>query len=225
LESRDRNQARGSLRQSVYELQHLLEPLGRALLRVDRHHLGLQHDAISLDTNQPVAEPERLLEDLAGLDPAFDHWLDKERRRLPRPLIVAGTATQVAATRRVRVGVAPFGSLDGDAEDVLSLGLASEIMTALTRFRWMFLVTSPSLAATTPMRYESDRPWHSLDLDFVLDGTVQRSRHRVRVMVRLLDARTAGEVVWAERFEPDLTDFLTLQDEIAGRPWRGSIPC
>ena len=46
---------------------------------------------------------------------------------------------------------------------------------------------------------------------------MQRSRNRVRVMVRLLDARMAGEVIWAERFEPDLTDFLTLQDEIAGK--------
>ena len=92
---RDRNQARGSLRQSVYELQQLLAPLGSDLLRVDRHHFGLHQDAIWLDTNQPVAEPERLLEDLAGLDPAFDQWLDKERRRLPRPLIVAGTAPPV----------------------------------------------------------------------------------------------------------------------------------
>jgi TolB-like protein len=214
---RDRNQARGSLRQSVYELQQLLGPLGADLLRVDRHHLSLRPDAIWLDTNQPVAEPERLLEDLAGLDPAFDQWLDKERRRLTRPLIVPGTTMPATAARRVRIGVAPFRSLDGDPEDALSRGLASEITTALARFRWMFLVTSPSLYAVTGMPDDGDGPWHALDLDFVLDGTVQRSGSRVRVMVRLLDARMTGEVVWAERFEPDLTDFLTLQDEIAAK--------
>ena len=54
-----------------------------------------------------------------------------------------------------------------------------------------------------------------LDLDFLLDGTVQRGRGRVRVNVRLLDVRAGGEVVWAQRFDRDAADLLSLQDEIA----------
>ncbi len=61
---------------------------------------------------------------------------------------------------------------------------------------------------------DSER-WRALGLDFLLDGTVQRSSDRVRINMRLLDMRAAGQVVWARRFDRDSADFLALQDEIA----------
>jgi TolB-like protein len=213
-------QARGSLRQCIHELQNLLHPLGGTLLKADRHHLSLHREAIWLDTAESIAEPEHLLEDLAGLDPIFDSWLDTERRRIAhmRAPDVPAPPPPVGTSRvRVRVGIPPFRSLDGAAEDPLSLGLADEITTALSRFRWMFIVASPSLAALAGGAREFDRGWPALDLDFMLDGTVQRSRDRIRVMVRLLDMRAGGEVVWAERFDHEHMDCLTLQDDIAAK--------
>jgi DNA-binding SARP family transcriptional activator/TolB-like protein/Flp pilus assembly protein TadD len=92
---REQEQARGSLRQSVHELQDMLSPAWSQLFITDRHHLslrgpGLEIDALSL--TQPGAIlgnildrfEEVLLEDLNGLDPAFDRWLEDERARFQR---------------------------------------------------------------------------------------------------------------------------------------------
>jgi tetratricopeptide (TPR) repeat protein len=50
--------------------------------------------------------------------------------------------------------------------------------------------------------------------DFILDGTIQRSQARVRIIVRLVDMRTGGEIAWAARFDREMTDALALQDEL-----------
>lgn len=136
--------------------------------------------------------------------------------------------------RGVRLGVMPFRALHGlgeagpaaapaetaeDGPDIaaegLAEGIAEEITTALSRFRWIYLVASPSLAALAGEMREGSARWRMLDLDFVLDGTVQRAGRRVRVNARLLDLHAGGEVVWARRFDRTGGDILTLQDEIA----------
>jgi DNA-binding SARP family transcriptional activator/TolB-like protein/Flp pilus assembly protein TadD len=90
---REKDQARASLRQAVHELQESLgSPAGR-LLCPERNHLallvgGLWVDALDVGRDTGNAEAmldlfrAPLLEDLNGLDPAFDRWLENERRRL-----------------------------------------------------------------------------------------------------------------------------------------------
>jgi DNA-binding SARP family transcriptional activator/TolB-like protein/Tfp pilus assembly protein PilF len=92
---REQEQARGSLRQSVHELQDMLGPAWSRLFVTDRHHLslrgaGLEIDALAL-AQPAMISPEILdqfenvlLEDLNGLDPAFDRWLEDERARFRR---------------------------------------------------------------------------------------------------------------------------------------------
>jgi tetratricopeptide (TPR) repeat protein len=73
------------------------------------------------------------------------------------------------------------------------------------------LVDSPSIAAAE----RKEGMTEELGLDFSLSGTVQRAGDRVRVTLRLTDHRPPDAVVWAERFDRDAGDILTLQDEIA----------
>ncbi len=129
----------------------------------------------------------------------------------------------------IRLGVMafrPLGATGENADEVaLCAGLAEEITTAMARFRGIFLIASSSLSALAARGRTAD--WaalrQELRLDFVLDGTVQRSAGQIRVMVRLLDLRVAepdivgnaGEVVWSRRFDRPAIDLLALQDEIA----------
>ena len=146
----------------------------------------------------------------------------------------------------VRLGVTPLRALSNVAGDDLaglSLGLADEITTALARFRWLFLIASPSVAAVAgAVAADAGAGWRALDLDFLLEGTIQRATAhqgavRLRVSLRMLDLRggahlslgdpampaggipgggiPVGEVVWSGRFDRDADDLLTLQDEIA----------
>ena len=120
-----------------------------------------------------------------------------------------------ADPHRIRLGVMPFRSIDGSGPEELSVGLAEEITTALSRFRGISLISSTSLATLAGESLTESPRWQALDMDSVLDGTVQRNGKRVRIMVRLLDVRDGGEVIWARRFDRPAGDILAMQDEIA----------
>jgi DNA-binding SARP family transcriptional activator/TolB-like protein len=125
-------------------------------------------------------------------------------------------AAQHGTRGGARVGVLPLlviGTTDAEAH--LSTGLAEEITSALARFRWMFLVSSSSLARFAAQTRDEAAIRRAFDLHFLLDGTIQRANDRLRVSMRLLDLRAGNQVVWSRRFDREASDLLTLQDEIA----------
>jgi DNA-binding SARP family transcriptional activator/tetratricopeptide (TPR) repeat protein len=121
------------------------------------------------------------------------------------PQVSDGTVRSLrrrAARSRIRLGVASLrsGATAGTAE--LAAGLAEELIIALSRFSGL---------ACVPCACGQLEP----DVDFLLDGSVQCSGDRFRVLLRLTDRREGGEVVWAERFDSDLTELFTLPDLLA----------
>jgi TolB-like protein len=115
-----------------------------------------------------------------------------------------------------RIGVMPFrlvGIPDEDAH--LAPGLADEITNALSRFRWMFIVSSNSLGRFAADNRDEAAIRREFGLDFLLDGSVQRAGSKIRISLRLLDLRANNQIVWARRFDRETNDLLSLQDEIA----------
>ena len=114
------------------------------------------------------------------------------------------------------VGVLPMQFPGASEEEAhLAPGLAEEITTALSRFRWMFVVASSSLARFAAETRDEGAIRRTFGIDFLVDGSIQRVRNRLRITVRLLDLRAGNQVVWARRFDRQTNDLLTLQDEIA----------
>jgi DNA-binding SARP family transcriptional activator/TolB-like protein len=114
------------------------------------------------------------------------------------------------------VGVLPMQFPGASEEEAhLAPGLAEEITTALSRFRWMFIVASSSLARFAAETRDEGAIRRTFGIDFLVDGSIQRVRNRLRITVRLLDLRAGNQVVWARRFDRQTNDLLTLQDEIA----------
>jgi len=114
------------------------------------------------------------------------------------------------------VGVLPMQFPGASEEEAhLAPGLAEEITTALSRFRWMFIVASSSLARFAAETRDEAAIRRTFGIDFLVDGSIQRVRNRLRITVRLLDLRAGNQVVWARRFDRQTNDLLTLQDEIA----------
>jgi DNA-binding SARP family transcriptional activator len=106
---RAKEQAYASLRQAVHELQRILGPLAANLLRVDRLHLALHGERLSLDVSvlasasAPQSQLVRLfqlplLEDLYGVDPAFDRWIANEQKHIKQKARSAGEAALVASS-------------------------------------------------------------------------------------------------------------------------------
>jgi len=113
----------------------------------------------------------------------------------------------------LRLCIAPLRTIGEEVDDGLAAGLAEEISAGLSRFRWISCVPA-TLWQGTPGGNAADATWAGLEGDLVLDGTVQRAAGRVRIITRLMDMRSAGEIVWAGRFDRALVDPLGLQDEV-----------
>jgi tetratricopeptide (TPR) repeat protein len=79
----------------------------------------------------------------------------------------------------------------------------------------MFVVASNSLARFAAETRDETAIRRTFGIDFLLDGSIQRVRNRLRITVRLLDLRAGNQVVWARPFDRQSNDLLTLQDEIA----------
>lgn len=115
-----------------------------------------------------------------------------------------------------RMGVMPFRMIGiPDDEAHLGVGLAEEITDAMARFRWLFIVSSNSLGRFVETNRDEGAIRREFGLDFVLDGSIQKSGNKVRIGLRLLDLRANNQIAWARRFDRQADDLLTLQDEVA----------
>ncbi|MGA9865257.1 MAG: BTAD domain-containing putative transcriptional regulator [Acetobacteraceae bacterium] len=169
-------------------------------------HAGLEPSSETLNLARALREDRAIACDVVSV------------RGSDREVRIVASASARARTEpgtRIRVGIMPPRALDPNRVDELSLGLAEEITTALAPFRWISCVSSPSLAAIAAESRDASLAWRSLKLDFLLEGTIQRGPHGVRIMARLLDMHAADEVIWAHRFDRAVDDILALQDEIA----------
>ena len=134
----------------------------------------------------------------------------------PPPILEPRVQEIHPARGGAHVGVMPLQLVGTTEEEAhLAPGLAEEITTALARFRWMFVVASNSLARFAAGTRDETAIRRTFGIDFLLDGSIQRVRNRLRITVRLLDLRAGNQVVWARRFDRQSNDLLSLQDEIA----------
>ncbi|HET6183732.1 MAG TPA: BTAD domain-containing putative transcriptional regulator [Acetobacteraceae bacterium] len=164
----------------------------------------------------PSQETQKLLAEIRG--PSGSR-LPLRPPPLPPPRIeTPADASSLQSGNRggAHIGVLPFQLVGTSGEDGhLATGLADEITNALSRLRWLFVVSSGSLARFAEESRDEAELRAMFGLDFVLDGTVQRVRDRLRITARLLDLRANSQVVWARRFDRSASDLLSLQDEIA----------
>jgi DNA-binding SARP family transcriptional activator/TolB-like protein len=336
---RPEEQARASLRQEIQLLLKALAPAKTEILHVTRDQLSLIQGVTWIDVDEIMRTTNHrpaalslldgeLLEDLDGIDPAFDMWLTAERERMrdrarsmaealmreqtdpgtvissarrllqidraheeawrammrahavqgergmaiqaydrcravlaemldaapsaetqtllseirgpsskrlpsrpPRPVLVAEPARPATSEAALAIPAAPDPHQNGGArvgvlpmrcvslpDDVAYLGpsLATEITAALSRFRWMSVISLNSLARFRQDGSDGPALMQACGIDFLLDGAVQRSRNKLRITLRLLDLRADNQVVWARRFDRPADDLLSMQEEIAG---------
>jgi DNA-binding SARP family transcriptional activator len=172
----------------------------------------------------PSAETQTLLNEIRG--PSSKRLPS----RPPRPVLVAEPARPAVSEAAARTAVAPDLPWHGGArvgvlpmrcvglpDDAAYLGpsLATEITTALSRFRWMSVISLNSLARFANDGSDGPALRQVCGIDFLLDGAVQRSRNKLRITLRLLDLRADNQVVWARRFDRPADDPLSVQEEVA----------
>src|SRR5215831_21360334 len=96
------------------------------------------------------------------------------------------------------LAVLPFQNLSGDPEqEYFADGMVEEIITALSRIRWLFVTARNSSFAYTGQNVDVKRVGRELGVRYVLEGSVRRSGNRVRISCQLIDAGT-GAHLWAD---------------------------
>jgi len=102
----------------------------------------------------------------------------------------------------------------GDTEEeYFADGIAEDIITALSRVGWFFVISRNSSFTFKGAAVDVKRVAMDIGVHYVLEGGIRRSGHRVRVTAQLVDA-TTGNHIWAERYDGQMEDLFDLQDRI-----------
>lgn len=113
------------------------------------------------------------------------------------------------------IAVLPFRNMSGDPEqEYFADGMVEEIITALSRIRWLFVIARNSSFAYKGEAIDVKRVGRELGVRYVLEGSVRKGGGRVRITAQLIDAET-GAHLWADRFDGSLEDVFDLQDQVA----------
>jgi TolB-like protein/class 3 adenylate cyclase len=113
------------------------------------------------------------------------------------------------------IAVLPFQNMSGDPEqEYFADGMVEEIITALSRIRWLFVIARNSTFTYKGQAIDVKQVSHDLGVRYVLEGSVRKAGRRVRITAQLIDA-LSGTHLWADRFDGSLEDVFELQDQVA----------
>jgi len=166
----------------------------------------------------------RVQEDAAGkLDLAFEDIGEQQLKNIARPVRVFGAVIgqkpvpepALALPDKPSIAVLPFANMSGDAEqEYFADGMVEEIITALSRIRWLFVIARNSSFTYKGQAVDVKQVGRELGVRYVLEGSVRKAGNRVRITGQLIDA-TTGAHLWADRFDGSFEDVFDLQDKVA----------
>jgi len=143
----------------------------------------------------------------------------------PPPLAGEGSArsARVGATEapplalpdKPSIAVLPFANMSGDPEqEYFADGMVEEIITALSRIRWLFVIARNSTFTYKGQAVDVTQVGRELGVRYVLEGSVRKGGNQVRITAQLIDSVT-GTHLWADRFDGLPEDVFDLQDKVA----------
>ncbi len=136
---------------------------------------------------------------------------DRTERRASQPV------APPALPDRPSIAVLPFQNLSGDpAQDYFADGIVEEIITALSRMRWLFVIARNSSFTYKGVAVDVKEVGRDLGVRYVLEGSVRSVAGQVRITGHLIDAATGGHL-WGGSIDGALEDIFKLQDEVTTR--------
>ncbi len=130
------------------------------------------------------------------------------------PPIATAASKPLALPDKPSIAVLPFTNMSGESEqEYFSDGISEDIITELSKLSALFVIARNSTFAYKGRSPDIRRVGSELGVRYVLEGSVRKAADRVRVSAQLIDA-SAGNHVWAERYDRDLEDIFAVQDDI-----------
>jgi adenylate cyclase len=168
-------------------------------VRVYRVRTALTHPA----ANAPGSPLSRIAPRIAG------EGAERRRREAGEGI------PPLALPDKPSIAVLPFANMSGDPEqEYFADGMVEEIITALSRIRWLFVIARNSSFTYKGQAVDVKQVGRELGVRYVLEGSVRKAGGLVRIAAQLIDASN-GAHLWADRFDGLLEDVFELQDKIA----------
>ena len=159
-------------------------------------------------------DEQRLIKTLPRKGFRFVGQVREARKAAGSDLSEVAPESALALPDKPSIAVLPFENMSGDPEqEYFADGMVEEIITALSRFKRLFVIDRSSSFTFKGRAVEIKEVGRRLGVRYVLEGSVRRASGKVRITAQLVDAMT-GAHIWADRFERDLTDVFALQDEV-----------
>jgi len=184
-------------------LEALAEPGGICVSGVVRDHIGTKLPLSFADLGEQqvknIAQPIKAYR-IGGETSLID---------------ATGPATPLPLPDKPSIAVLPFQNMSGDSEqEYFADGMVEEIITALSRIGWLFVIARNSTFAYKGQPVDVKQVGRELGVRYVLEGSVRKAGQRVRITGQLIDAVT-GSHLWADRFDGSFEDIFELQDKVA----------
>jgi adenylate cyclase len=158
-----------------------------------RARIGLAYEDLGARQLKNIAEPVRV----------YGIRLD----RAPKHAVLA-------LPDKPSIAVLPFQNMSGDPEqEFFSDGMTEDLITDLSKVSALFVIARNSSFSYKGRSVKVQEIGRDLGVRFVLEGSVRKAGNRVRITAQLIDAGSGGHL-WAERFDRDLTDIFSTQDEV-----------
>jgi adenylate cyclase len=189
-------------------LQEVAEPGGICVSGAIRDQagdrLGVAFEDLGEQNVKNISRPIRV----------FRVRLGEERAGAPSAPRAASRAPLGTVTDKPSIAVLPFVNMSGDPEqEFFADGLTEDIITALSRFRDLFVISRNSAFVYKNRAVRIQEVAAELGVQYVVEGSVRKAGRRVRVTVQLIDAESDRHV-WAERYDRELEDIFAIQDEV-----------
>src|SRR6516225_8558944 len=181
-------------------LEALAEPGGICVSGVVRDHIGTKLPVEFIDLG------EQQVKNI--VQPIKAYRIGGEAPPIATPVV----GSSLPLPDKPSIAVLPFANMSGDPEqDYFADGMVEEIITALSRIRWLFVIARNSTFTYKGQAIDVKQVGRDLGVRYVLEGSVRKASGRVRINAQLIDAQN-GTHLWADRFDGSLEDVFELQD-------------
>jgi adenylate cyclase len=220
----------GTANAGISEARHIVLRIGVNLGDVMVEGSDLYGDGVNIAVRlEGIAEPGGIV--VSGT--AYDHLKNKLKvgfddlgaqilKNIAEPVrayrVVGTPAVAASAPKPISdkpsIAVLPFTNMSGDPEQTyFSDGTTEDIITELSRFRSLLVIARNSSFAFRGQRIDIAEIARRLGVQYIVEGSVRQSGHRVRITAQLIDA-ASGTHLWADRYDRDLEDVFAVQDEV-----------
>ena len=146
---------------------------------------------------------------------ALTAMIARQRTAQAPGAVASHVAPSAETASRLAICVLPFANMSGDVEqEYFSDGISEDIITDLSKVSALAVASRNSAFLYKGLKVDVPKVARELKVSHVLEGSVRRAGGRVRITAQLVDG-ASNDSIWAERYDRDLNDIFSLQDEIS----------